>query len=105
MKEEFIQAIKNKRKIRATFFSKKDNDYVTRVCAPMDYGPTRRENVSDKTDRFHMWDYEGKTGPHTASPTHDLVDNITVLDETFDPAEFVSWPPNWFIPRDWGDLS
>jgi len=30
---------------------------------------------------------------------------IELLGETFDPANYISWKPNWFIKRDWGNYS
>jgi len=39
MKDEFIDAIHSKNKIRLTFHSKEDRQELTRTCAPMDYGP------------------------------------------------------------------
>ena len=56
MLQAFIAAIHAKNKIRLTFFSKEDGTNMTRLCAPMDYGPSRR--AADKQERFHLWDYE-----------------------------------------------
>lgn len=103
MYEEFIDAIHNKKKIRVTFYSKKDETYVTRLCAPMDFGPHAR--FPDKGDRYHIWDYEGSSGPHQAPLDPEQIQSIDVLDEEFDPSEFVTWETNWFIPRDWGPYS
>ena len=38
--DEFIQAIQTLQKVRVTFFSKEDGGFLSRVCAPMDYGPS-----------------------------------------------------------------
>jgi hypothetical protein len=103
MKDVFIQAIHKKQKVRVTFFSKEDSGTVVRKCAPMDYGPSRRAN--DKSDRFHMWDYESDTGTHTLSLKPEQVKAVDILDETFDPAEFVTWRTAWFVERDWGAFS
>jgi len=103
MKEEFIAAIHSKSKIRVTFFSKEDGHALSRVCAPMDFGPSRR--AADKSDRFHMWDYESDTKNHTLSLLPHQIQSIEVLPEHFDPAEFITWQTNWFVPRDWGQYS
>jgi hypothetical protein len=59
----FAGAIERKLKLRITFFSKEDRQFLTRVCAPMDYGPSRR--AKDQRDRYHMWDYDSDSGkPH-----------------------------------------
>ncbi len=101
--QEFIQAIHNKRKVRITFYSREDGCVLVRKCAPMDYGPSRRAKM--KNDRFHLWDYESDTGVHTLSLNPEQVQSLEVLDEMFEPAEFVTWRPNWIVRRDWGQYS
>lgn len=103
MKDEFIGAIRTKSKIRLTFHSKEDGHPLSRVCAPMDYGPSSRAH--DKSDRFHSWDYDSDTERHTLSLLPAQVMSIEVLAEHFDPGEFVTWPPKWIVERDWGAYS
>ena len=103
LKEVFIKAIKVKKKVKLRFFSKKDSAVVIRKCAPMDFGPSRR--FHDNIDRFHLWDYEGEGGPHTMSIDPRNIISLEVLEESFEPKEFVKWPPNWLVERDWGDFS
>lgn len=69
----------------------------------MDYGPSRR--AKEKNDRYHMWDYDSDTGRHTLSLPPEQIVNIELLDETFDPSEFVTWPPSWIVSRNWGAFS
>ena len=103
MKDKFIAAIHSKSKIRVTFFSKEDRRNIVRLCAPMDFGPSRR--AADKSDRFHMWDYESDKKNHTLSLIPNQVVSIDVLDQNFDPAEFITWSTDWFVQRDWGQYS
>jgi len=103
LKDIFIQAIYDKKKIRVSFYSKEDKEVIVRICAPMDYGPSRR--VTDKSDRFHMWDYESDTEQHTLSLKPEQISDIEVLEETFEPSEFVTWQTDWIVPRDWGQYS
>ena len=103
MKEEFVGAIHSRNKIRLTFNSKEDGHAITRLCAPMDYGPSTRAH--DKSDRFHSWDYDSDTTRHTLSLLPEQVISIEVLPETFDPSEFVTWSPNWIVRRGWGQYS
>ncbi len=106
MREMFIQAIHDKRKIELRFHSDEDGHPITRKCAPMDYGPSRR--AKDKTPRFHSWDYESDRWPHTLSLLRGKIISMDVLDERFDPAEFITWnavASPWFVPRDWGVYS
>jgi hypothetical protein len=103
MTSDFISAIHSKRKIRLIFFSKEDGRNLTRVCAPMDFGASRR--AKNKDDRYHMWDYESDTEKHVLSLLPHQVVSIEVLDDAFEPSEFVTWPTNWIIPRNWGMFS
>lgn len=104
--EVFTQAIRDKRKVRLTFFSKEDGHALVRTCAPLDFGPSRR--ARDKSDRFHLWDYDSDTRNHVLSlPPHQVM-NLEILDETFDPADLVTWDiasHPWFFARDWGEYS
>lgn len=104
MIEDFINAIRLRQLVEVVFFSKEDGAQLTRKCAPMDYGPSRR--TSDQTDRFHLWDYESDEGPHTLSLLPEQILSMRVLDQVFDPADFVTWEPiDWFISRNWGQYS
>lgn len=106
MKENFIQAIRNKNKVRLTFYSKEDGAELERTCAPMDYGPSRRAH--DKSDRYHLWDYDSDRQWHTLSLLPEQIVDLEILDELFDPAEFITWDVEkspWYIKRDWGVYS
>ena len=106
MKEEFIQAIFDMKKILIIFHSNEDNKIISRKCAPMDYGPFRRSN--DETPRFHAWDYESDKMPHTLSLLPNKIVSIKILNENFDPKDLVKWSVKrspWFIKRNWGQYS
>jgi hypothetical protein len=96
----FLEAIHARRKVLLTFYSKQDERYVDRLCAPMDFGPSRRHK--DGLDRLHLWDLESS---HTLSLPEEQVEELELLPESFDPGEFVTWKPQWFIERDWGSYS
>lgn len=101
MQEDFIQAIHDKHKVRLTFFSKEDNHNLTRLCAPMDYGPSWR--ATDKTPRYNLWDYESDKARHTLSLLPNQIVTMEITSETFDPSEFITWDVTqspWFTPRD-----
>jgi hypothetical protein len=99
----FVDGIHKKLKVKLTFFSKEDGQQLVRICAPMDFGPSSRAKV--KVDRYHLWDYESDTGPHTLSLLPNQIKSIETTVEDFDPGEFVTWIPNWIIERDWGQFS
>jgi hypothetical protein len=105
-KDEFIAAIRAKKKVRITFRSKEDKAILVRKCAPMDYGPSRK--AKGKSNRYHLWDYESDTKEHTLSLNPRQIRHMEFLDESFEPSEFVSWNVEenpWFIPRDWATYS
>jgi len=99
----FISAIHGKNKLHVIFYSQKDGIQVARVSAPMDFGP--KANDASQIDRYHFWDFTSPSGPHTESLEASQIQSISQLDETFDPADFVKWRPNWHIQRDWGRFS
>ena len=101
--DKFLHAIEDRKKIRLTFISKQDGSHITRICAPMDYGPRRLAH--NQADRYHLWDYESDPRHHILSLLPERIVAMEVLDEQFSPAEFVAWPTNWFFKRDWGKYS
>lgn len=103
MREDFVSAIQEKRKVILHFFSKEDNKIISRKCAPMDIGPSSL--AKNKDDRYHFWDYESDTKNHTLSLLPEQIQSIVVTSEFFNPSEFVTWTPSWIIPRDWGRYS
>ncbi|CAI2535493.1 Uncharacterised protein [Serratia ficaria] len=103
MREKFIKAIHSRSKLRITFYSSEDNAIITRLTAPMDYGPSRRAH--DKSDRFHFWDYESDKKNHVLSLRPEVIKTLVITDQIFHPREFVNWTPNWFIPRNWEQYS
>ena len=108
MKEKFLQAIHDKQKLKITFYSKEDGRDIERICAPMDFGPSRK--IKDGIDRFHIWDYYPDQGkkPHPIPLEPRFVRNMIVLDEHFNPSEFITWNVKtspWHYQRDWGHYS
>ena len=69
----------------------------------MDYGASAR--ARNKAPRYSFWDYSSDEGSHPLSLLTEGIHSIEALDEKFDPAEFVTWRPDWVYPRDWGALS
>lgn len=102
-KDMFIQAIHDRRKIRVRFFSEQDNAVLTRLCAPMDFGPGKK--IREKNDRYWVWDYESDTGVHPLGLRPERIEDMVILDDQFDPAEFVTWETAWIVDRDWGRYS
>jgi hypothetical protein len=102
----FIEALEAKQRVIFTFASKEDGgEHLVRSCVPMDFGPS---NIAkDKSDRYHLWDYDSDSGRHTLSLLPVQVVSIELTEDTFDPGEFITWAPpyNWHHPRDWREFS
>jgi hypothetical protein len=104
--ELFINGINKKLKMRIMFFSKEDNSQIIRICAPMDYAPSRRAKTKDS--RYHFWDYESDKASHTLSLPSTQIVSMELLTDVFEPREFITWDTKkspWAITRDWGMLS
>ena len=100
----FIAAIHSRQRVALHFYSKEDGGaLLIRSCAPMDYGPSRRAKVP--VNRYHFWDYDSDSTTHTLSIVAAQVDRIVAAAIAFEPDEFVTWPPRWFVARDWGKHS
>jgi len=98
--KQFIEAIKEKKKVCLRFYSKADSGVIDLICAPMDYGPGC--GIQDGVNRYWMWDYTSNTGSPVLSLLPNQIMDIRVLGQVFDPAEFDAPPPTWSIPRAWG---
>jgi hypothetical protein len=103
----FVQGIHAMKKLRLIFFSKEDNSRLERMCAPMDFGASRRAK-SNLSSRYHFWDFDSDTESHTLSLLPEQVISMGLGDDGFDPADFVTWDTKakpWFIARNWGEYS
>jgi hypothetical protein len=72
----------------------------------MDFGPSRR--AKEKNNRYHVWDYDSDTGTHVLSLNPEQIISIEVLDEHFEPSNFITWDTQkspWFVARDWENFS
>jgi len=97
--KHFIEAIHAKTKVCVRFYSLADSSVIDLVCAPMDYGPP--VGGQDGVNRYWLWDYTSNTGSPILGLGPDQVLDMRVLGEAFDPAELITPPPTWSIPRDW----
>ena len=102
----FIEAIHARKKVRIRFFSKGGGTYITRTCAPMDYGRSR--TALDFRNKFHILDCESGDKPNPIALDRSHIEELLVLEEMFNPAEFVTWDLTvspWLVKRDWGTQS
>lgn len=96
-KKEFVDAIRDKKRVKVIFYSQEEKRFLVRVCAPIDYGMDASVNPTAGAERLNFWDYEGKKegqnagqAAHTLSLRADQVRSMNVLDEFFDPSELVA---------------
>lgn len=108
-KSRFIEAIKNKKLIKIRFDSQ-EKGAIDRACVPFDFGPSRR-NLSSNPNRYHMYDLDSPEGEHNLSILPEQLISLKILEESFDPSKYITWPwppeyvPHWFVSRDWGIYS
>jgi len=89
--EQFLEAIKNKKKVSVRFYSKPDSGVLERICAPMRYGPGSESH--DELNRYWLWDYTDDPGSHLLGLVPQQIADLQVLGQAFDPAEFAKAPP------------
>lgn len=97
---DILDAIHDRREVAVTWASKADGGRtLTRRCAPMDYGTSRSRR--DGRPCYHFWDFESDSGAnHVLTLSAVQISSVDVLDSTFDPQDFVTWPTNWSVARD-----
>lgn len=100
--ERFIHAIHDK-KVISLKFNSKEKGFITRLCIPFDYGPSRK--YKGGLDRYHLYDLDSPEEKHNLSILPEQVINIEILNKDFEPSDYVHWEPKWFIKRDWGECS
>ena len=102
----FLDAIASRHRLSVQFLHRKQQRQLTRVCAPLDYGPLR--GAIDRADLYQLWDLEGKQKPHNLALAEADIVAMTRLEETFEPGAIITWafkPNAWHVPRDWAEFS
>ncbi|MFZ1288513.1 MAG: hypothetical protein WAR79_00360 [Melioribacteraceae bacterium] len=100
--ELFIEAIHNKKLISIKMNSK-EKGIIQRICVPFDFGPGKR--YKDGINRFHVLDLDSPDGKHNLGILPTQLIDLEILDESFEPGDYVTWKTNWIVPRDWGEYS
>lgn len=102
----FLDALRDKRCVTVSYYSKKEGRNVVRKCAPLDYGPLR--GAAEQEDHYQLWNLEGKKKPLNVVLRASEITAMTATNEPFDPAAIITWnfkPNAWHIARDWQDFS
>lgn len=100
--ETFLHVISNKKYVKLTFNSK-EKGTITRKCVPFDFGASSR-NLKINPNKYRFYDLDRFKGPHPLPVLPEQIIEIKLLDESFNPASYITWKPpyNWFVKRDWG---
>lgn len=98
----FLKAI-NERKMVEVVVDSIEKGIIKRKCIPYDYGPSRI--YKDNRERYHFYDLNSPEGKHNLSILPEQLLKIELLNEVFEPSQYVTWRPRWFIQRDWGIYS
>jgi hypothetical protein len=101
-REKMIRAINSKRLVELTFDAN-EKGTIERVCVPYDIGPSNR--MHDGIVRYHFKDLNSPEGSHPLSIEPRQIKALELKNETFNPADHITWTPNWYYPRDWGRYS
>ena len=101
----FVEAIRDKRKVKVTFFSDEDGCIQVKLSAPIDF---EQHHIEEESGRYYFWDFEKGANGAPLILGHDQIVSIRLHKETFSPAEFVTWDLEelpWFLERDWGQFN
>jgi len=104
LKDDFLKSIHEKRIVRITFNSY-EKGIITRNCIPYDFGMSRNPKLQDGRERYHFYDLNSPDGQHNLSILPEQLLKLELLAEHFEPAQYVTWKPRWFVQRDWGKYS
>lgn len=103
--QEFTDAIRARNMVRIVFRLRDGEPLLDRIFAPLDFGKSRK--AFDRVDRFWLWD-EGASDRRPLGLLLRQIEAMEVLDDHFDPSQFVTWDVKsspWRISRDWGQFS
>lgn len=102
----FIQAVNERRKIIVTYLNEEDNFVKSGHLVPMDCSC---DYVGKEYfDCYQFWDYQKGFDSFPVVLSSEQILNIKFDEESFDPAEFVTWDLSqlpWCLKRDWGLFS
>jgi len=81
----FVEAIRDKKKVRLTFLSEERGDSTKKLCGPVFYSAS----VTEKDPGcYYLWDSESNTGNHFLALSLSQIVSIEPTEEPFDLVEF-----------------
>lgn len=102
MHEKFIEAIHEKNIVEITV-NTTEKGIINRRAVPYDYATGQIDNHQNL--RYHFHTLDSPEGNHNLSVLPNNLYNLHKTSESFNPADYVDWTPNWTVDRDWGDQS
>ena len=81
----FVEAIRDKKKVRLTFLSKERSDSTKKLCGPVFYSASVVEKDSGC---YYLWDFESNTGNHFLALSPSQIVSVEPTEESFDLVEF-----------------
>ena len=84
----FVQGIEQKRRLKLTFFCRKNHQNLLRQCAPLHYSKGQIEG--DDLDCYYIWDFEAAKGSHFLALPPSQIVKMELAEETFNVGDFSS---------------
>lgn len=103
MNEEIMKKAIKEMKIVELSVNTFEKGMIIRKCIPFDIGISNK--YKDALVRYHFLTLDSPEGNHNLSVLLKDINYIKILDECFNPKDFINWPTNWKLPRDWGKYS
>lgn len=82
----FIQGIQQKKRLKMSFFSRKNLQNMVRQCAPLHYSKGQVEG--DDLDCYYIWDFEAAKGSRFLSLPPSQIDTMELAEDTFNVEDF-----------------
>lgn len=97
---QFLDAIRERKLIRISYYSRPDAGTVDRECAPLDYGPDPA--VGDGLNRYWVWDLATTAGTNPLGLVPEQIVSVHILGKDFEPGILPIGIRSWHVPREWG---
>lgn len=81
----FVEAIRDKKKVRLTFLSEERGDSTKKLCGPVFYSASV---VEKDLGCYCLWDFESNTGNHFLALSPSQIVSMELTKEPFDLVEF-----------------
>jgi len=83
----FVQAMRDKRKVKLTFSSKEHGGRADKLCGPVFYSASAG---GDDSGCYYLWDFESSSGNHFLVLPPSQIVGIELAEEHFDLIEFLT---------------